>query len=186
MQADRPAIYRPRRPHASPLWQCVRRHLPELRACGRVRRAVEKNVLERFLDCGDPHRGFARIRCAGCGHDLLLAFSCKTRYFCPSCHQKRVLAWGAWVEQFVLRPVAHRQYVFTVPKLIRPFFAYRRSLRCARPPRSKGSDSSASRRADAQLAPQRLQRPQPRSRRSGRRRGSKKPRGLHASGTVLP
>ncbi|MGQ0510135.1 MAG: IS91 family transposase [Betaproteobacteria bacterium] len=128
MQADRPAIYRPRRPHASPLWQCVRRHLPELRACGRVRRAVEKNVLERFLDCGDPHRGFARIRCAGCGHDLLLAFSCKTRYFCPSCHQKRVLAWGDWVEQFVLRPVAHRQYVFTVPKLIRPFFAYRRSL----------------------------------------------------------
>jgi hypothetical protein len=29
----------------------------------------------------------------------------------------------------VLRPVPHRQYVFTVPKLIRPFFAYRRSLR---------------------------------------------------------
>ncbi len=128
MEADRPAIYRPRTPRASPLWQCVRRHLPELRASGRVRRAVEKNVLERFLDCGDPHRGFARIRCGGCGHDFLLAFSCKTRYFCPSCHQKRVLAWGEWVEQFVLRPVAHRQYVFTVPKLVRPFFAYRRSL----------------------------------------------------------
>lgn len=128
MQADRPAIYRPRRPRASPLWQCVRRHLPELRASGRVRRAVEKNVLERFLDCGDPHQGFARIRCGGCGHDLLLAFSCKTRYFCASCHQKRVLVWGEWVEQFVLRPVAHRQYVFTVPKLARPFFAYRRSL----------------------------------------------------------
>ena len=28
----------------------------------------------------------------------------------------------------MLRPVPHRQYVFTVPKLIRPFFAYRRSL----------------------------------------------------------
>jgi len=28
----------------------------------------------------------------------------------------------------VLRPGPHRQYVFTVPKLIRPFFAYRRSL----------------------------------------------------------
>jgi hypothetical protein len=28
----------------------------------------------------------------------------------------------------VLRPVRHRQYVFTVPKLIRPFFACRRSL----------------------------------------------------------
>ncbi|MGB8434530.1 MAG: transposase zinc-binding domain-containing protein, partial [Burkholderiales bacterium] len=99
---------------------------PELRASGRVRRAVEKNVLERFLDCGDPHRGFARIRCAGCGHDLLLAFSCKTRYFCPSCHQKRVLAWRDWVEQFVLQPVAHRQYVFTVPRLLRPMFGRHR------------------------------------------------------------
>lgn len=128
MEADRPAIYRPRRPRASPLWQCVRRHLPELRASGRARRAVERNVLERFLECGDPHCGFARIRCGGCGHDLLLAFSCKTRYFCPSCHQKRVLAWGEWVEQFVLRSVAHRQYVFTIPKLVRPIFAYRRSL----------------------------------------------------------
>jgi hypothetical protein len=128
MEADRPAVYRPRRPRASPLWQCVRRHLPELRAAGRMRRAVEGNVLERFLECGDLHCGFACIRCGGCGHDLLLAFSCKTRYFCPSCHQKRVLAYGDWVETSVLRPVPHRQYVFTVPKLIRPFFAYRRSL----------------------------------------------------------
>jgi hypothetical protein len=128
MEDDRPAIYRPRRPRASPLWQCVRRHLPELRASGRVRRAIEESVLERFLECGDLQRGFARIRCGGCGHDLLLAFSCKTRYFCPSCHQKRVLAYGDWVEASVLRPVPHRQYVFTVPKLVRPFFACRRSL----------------------------------------------------------
>ena len=128
MEDDRPAVYRPRRPRASPLWQCVNRHLPELRAAGRVRRAVEENVLERYLECGDLHRGFARIRCGGCGHDLLLAFSCKTRYFCPSCHQKRVLAYGDWVESSVLRPVPHRQYVFTVPKLVRPFFAFRRSL----------------------------------------------------------
>jgi hypothetical protein len=93
-----------------------------------VRRAVEENVLERFLECGDLHCGFARIRCGGCGYDLLLAFSCKARYFCPSCHQKRVLAYGEWVEGSVLRPVPHRQDVFAVPKLIRPFFAYRRSL----------------------------------------------------------
>jgi len=76
------------------MWQCVHRHLPELRAAGRVRRAVAANVLERFLECRDPHYGFARMRCAECGHDRLLAFSCKTRYFCPSCHQKRVLAYS--------------------------------------------------------------------------------------------
>jgi hypothetical protein len=65
MQSDRPAIYRPRKPRASPLWQRVNRHLPELRASGRVRRAVEENVLGRFLECGDLHCGFARIRCGG-------------------------------------------------------------------------------------------------------------------------
>jgi hypothetical protein len=45
---DRPAIYRPRKLHASPLWQCVRHRLPQLRASGRGRRAIEENVLERF------------------------------------------------------------------------------------------------------------------------------------------
>ena len=67
MQADRPAIYRPRRPRASPLWQCVSRHLSELRASGRVRRVVEQNVLERFLECGDtalraPRHPLRRLR----------------------------------------------------------------------------------------------------------------------------
>jgi transposase-like zinc-binding protein len=79
--------------------------------------------IERFIWCGDPHHGFARIYCDACGHDYLLAYSCKTRYFCPSCHQKRVLLYGEWVEENVLEPVAHRQYVFTVPRLLRPIFA---------------------------------------------------------------
>jgi hypothetical protein len=52
MESGRPAIYRPRKPRASPLWQCVSRHLAELRSSGRVRRAVEGRVLERFLECG--------------------------------------------------------------------------------------------------------------------------------------
>ncbi len=60
-----------------------------------------------------------------CGHDYLLAYSCKTRTFCPSCHQKRVLLYGEWVEENVLEPVPHRQYVFTVPRLLRPVFGSR-------------------------------------------------------------
>jgi hypothetical protein len=79
-----------------------------------------------FIACGDPHQGFARIYCDACGHDYLLAFSCKARYFCPSCHQKRVLLYGEWVEENVLAPVPHRQYVFTMPRLLRPIFARRR------------------------------------------------------------
>lgn len=50
----------------------------------------------------------------------LLTYFCKTRYCCPSCRQKRVLLYGEWVEENVLAPVLHRQYVFTVPQLLRP------------------------------------------------------------------
>jgi hypothetical protein len=119
-------IYRPRNPRVSPLYQCVRRHSDELDAAGLVHRPVEAEVLERFLDCGDLHKGFARVYCDQCGHDFLLAWSCKTRYFCPGCHQKRMLAYGEWLEDNVLAPVPHRQYVLSLPKLIRPFFRYRR------------------------------------------------------------
>jgi hypothetical protein len=30
-----------------------------------------------FLECGIPAHGFLRRRCGECGHDQLLAFSCK-------------------------------------------------------------------------------------------------------------
>ena len=120
-------IYRPRNPQASPLHQCVIRHYDELEAGGHFTRPVEEQVLARFLDCGDLHQGFARVYCDNCGHDYLLAFSCKARYFCPSCHQKRMLAYGEWVEEHVLAPVPHRQYVFALPKLLRPWFRHDRA-----------------------------------------------------------
>jgi hypothetical protein len=90
-------------------------------------RALEGQVIERFITCGDPREGFARIYCDACRHEYLLAYSCKTRTFCPSCQQKRVLLYGEWVEQNVLAPVAHRQYVFTLPKLLRPIFSRHRA-----------------------------------------------------------
>ena len=121
-------VYRPRNPRNSPLYQCVIRHTEELREAGKIRRNVEEQVLERFQDCGDLHKGFARIHCDKCGYDYLLAFSCKTRCFCPSCHQKRMLVYGDWVEDTVLAPVPHRQYVFTLPKSLRPFFHHRAYL----------------------------------------------------------
>ena len=127
-QSSAVRVYRPRKPRASALYQCAARHAPELRAGGRFGRRVEENVIERFLECGDPQHGFARIYCDQCRHGYILAFSCQARYFCPSCHQKRVLAYGDWVEANVLAPVPHRQYVFTLPRLLRPLFARRRAL----------------------------------------------------------
>ena len=76
----------------SPLYQCVRHHAVELNDAGLVRRRVESEVLERFRACGDLHQGFARIYCDQCGRDYLLAYSCKTRDFCPSCHHNRIRA----------------------------------------------------------------------------------------------
>ena len=120
-------VYRPRNPRASALWQCARRHAGELRESGRIRRPIEQQVIERCVECGDPHHGFARLYCEACGHDYLLAGSCKARYFCPSCHQKRVLLYREWVEENVLEPVAHRQYGFTLPRLLRPMFGVHRA-----------------------------------------------------------
>ncbi len=38
-----------------------------------------------------------------------------------------MLLYGDWVEENVLAPVPHRQYVFTVPKLLRPIFGRHRA-----------------------------------------------------------
>ena len=74
-----------------------------------------------------PPRFRARY-CPKYRHDYLLAFSCKARYFCPSCHQKRALAYGDGVEENVLASVPHRQSVFTLPRMLRPIFSRRHGL----------------------------------------------------------
>jgi ribosomal protein S27E len=91
-------------------------------------RPVIQDVVEKYLDCGNPMSGFARIRCPDCGQERLLMFSCKTRGFCPSCHAKRCEEWGEWMREELLLDVAHRQVVFTIPKMLRLFFRFRRSL----------------------------------------------------------
>lgn len=85
-------------------------------------------VIYKFLDCGDPHRGFARVKCKDCNHEYILPFSCKRRYFCPSCHQKRVIEFGEHLHDEILMKVPHRQWVFSLPKRLRPYFMYDRKL----------------------------------------------------------
>jgi hypothetical protein len=40
---------------------------------------VVEHDLRAFLRCGVLAHGFARVHCTGCGHGMLLAFSCKRR-----------------------------------------------------------------------------------------------------------
>ena len=71
-------------------------------------RPIIKEVVERYLDCGNPRCGFARIRCPDCHAEHLLMFSCRTRGLCPSCHAKRLEEWGDWMRQTLLLDVPHR------------------------------------------------------------------------------
>jgi hypothetical protein len=87
-----------------------------------------KEVMVRYLECGDLDNGFARIRCDECGTERALAFSCKRRYMCPPCHQKRSLAFGEWVLTHVLPPVPYRHFVLSIPKILRRLFLRDRSL----------------------------------------------------------
>jgi hypothetical protein len=99
-------------------------------------RSYVKTVSYRYLDCGILHNGFARVRCKDCGHEYLLAFSCKRRHCCPSCHQKRAVEFGEWLCEEVLKAVPHRHFVFSIPMILRRYFLYDRRLlselsRCA-------------------------------------------------------
>ena len=91
-------------------------------------RPYVRQVIYRYLDCGILHNGFARVRCEDCGHEYLLAFSCKRRHFCPSCHQKRVVQFGQWLCEEVLKAVPYRHFIFSIPKILRRYFLYDRRL----------------------------------------------------------
>jgi Zn finger protein HypA/HybF involved in hydrogenase expression len=86
------------------------------------------DVVHKFLDCGDLEHGFARVRCDHCKHEYLLAFSCKGRWFCPSCHQKKVQLFGALLTETILFPVPHRHFTFGIPKMLRTYFRFDRAL----------------------------------------------------------
>ncbi len=86
------------------------------------------DVIYKYLDCGDPKNGFARVKCTKCKYEFLLPFSCKRRYFCPSCHQRRVIEFGENLYMNILKHVKHRQWVFSIPKRIRYYFTHNRKL----------------------------------------------------------
>ena len=129
-------LYRPRDPHASDLWRLMDQHFQTFQRVyderfqakyGFWRPLVEHSVAA-FLRCGDLQEGFARVRCPDCRHEMFVAYSCKQRCTCPSCHQKRSLLTAIHVAEEVCFPVAHRQVVFTIPKRLRLHARFDRKL----------------------------------------------------------
>ena len=97
---------------------------------GKYRIIRIKQAVEKFIECGDYSKGIARIKCTNpdCDHEYFRPFSCKSWYLCPSCNQKRLLLFAEHLSENVLFRLPHRQYVFTVPKILRLYFKYDRNL----------------------------------------------------------
>lgn len=91
-------------------------------------RKIIRSSVDNLLKCGDLKEGFARVKCKKCGEEMFVAFSCRQRCSCPSCHQKRTLVLAYHLNEDVLADVSHRQFVFTIPKRLRIYFRYDRKL----------------------------------------------------------
>ena len=116
----REAFTRPRVP--GPLWRILTDHLETFLSTydsrfrhtyGPLKPYVEKNFGALQL-CGDPNFGVTKFTCDGCGTQMGVPFSCKTRV-CPSCVKRRAEETAAnLVER--LPDVPHRHIVITIPR----------------------------------------------------------------------
>ena len=120
-----PGAYRRREPEATLLHQVVREHWKTLLAETAARTdggSLPGHVtaeFERYLECGILAHGFARVRCTACGDDLVVAFSCKGRGFCPSCTTRRMQGTALHLTDRVVPHVPIRQWVLSLPRWAR-------------------------------------------------------------------
>jgi hypothetical protein len=133
--ATRLAVYQPRRPENTIAYQVVQRHLEtwlERAKCAdpdgdAIPEYVERDF-RQYLSCGILANGFARARCDHCGHDFLVAFSCKGRGVCPSCNTRRMAETAAHLVDHVFPQVPVRQWVLSLPKRLRYFLHHHATL----------------------------------------------------------
>ncbi len=122
--------YAPRRPTETVLYGVVRSHLETFLAHVRetyenpLPRYVEKEF-RSYLKCGVFAHGFVRCHCDACGHDLLIAYSCKDRGICPSCSGRRMANTAAHLVDRVLPDVPVRQFVLSLPFELRRLAAFK-------------------------------------------------------------
>ena len=126
--------YAPRHPEHALLHRIVvehfeafRRDAASLRDGEGLPRFVEQEFRD-FLTCGCLARGFARFHCDGCGHDQLVAFSCKGRGFCPRCGGRRMVERAAHLIDHVFPDVPVRQWVLSLPYRLRYQLAWDHDL----------------------------------------------------------
>jgi hypothetical protein len=103
-----PPAYVPRDPSQTLLYQVVADHLETFLASldadpdAKGFPAYVQREFYDYLQCGVLAHGFLRLGCDTCHKELLLAFSCKRRGFCPSCAGRRMAQTAAHLVEQVI------------------------------------------------------------------------------------
>ena len=116
---DTHITYIPRSPERTPCYTIIQHQLASFAADreseGRPLPRYVIDEFEAYLRCGIHAHGFLRCRCLACGEEMVVAFSCKRRGFCPSCAAKRKAETAAHLIDNVLPLVPYRQFVVSFP-----------------------------------------------------------------------
>ena len=123
-----PVHYERQRPELTTLYRLMQQHAATFfaqaeDAAGADLPQFVKDEFDAFLECGILAHGFLRLRCGDCGHDKLVAFSCKRRGFCPSCGARRMSQTAAHLLDHVIPHVPVRQWVLSLPIPLRLLLA---------------------------------------------------------------
>ena len=129
-----PPAYQPRDPSSTVLYQVIADHLETFLAtlaADPTAKGLPDSVMEEFyayLQGGVLAHGFVRLGCDTCPHQMLLAFSCKKRGFCPSWAGRRMAQQAAHLVEQVMPWVPTRQWVVSVPIPLRYWMAPAKAL----------------------------------------------------------
>ena len=129
-----PPAYVPRDPSQTLLYQVVADHLETFLASldadpdAKGFPAYVQRAFYDYLQCGVLAHGFLRLGCDTCHKELLLAFSCKRRGFCPSCAGRRMAQTAAHLVEQVMPWVPTRHWVVSVPVPLRSWMAASQEL----------------------------------------------------------
>lgn len=115
-------------PEKTLLYQTIQKYLAtfleQCEAEGKPVPAFVKKEFNAYLECGILAHGFARIYCAGCRYDRLVAFSCKRRGFCGSCMVRRMNETAAQLVDLVIPQIPSCQWVLSLPAPLRFLVSY--------------------------------------------------------------
>ncbi|MEW5854998.1 MAG: transposase zinc-binding domain-containing protein [Myxococcota bacterium] len=120
------------RPQDTVLSRVVEDHLDEFLRTAREQHggfpAFIEKTFRAYLNCGRPERGCIRVHCDSCGHDDVVAFSCKRRGVCPSCNARTMADGAAHLVDHVLPRVPLRQWVVSFPFDLNGMLAFQPEL----------------------------------------------------------